>query len=252
MRAVRMHSLALLLSSVRIGCTHASSSGGSSYLNVYGETLQPCSQSGTALTGYLRDGHCVDRDGDYGSHHVCIDLSSVSSSAAGNYQGQNFCQVTGQSDWCSSTDMPCHDDSSSGECPIENWCVCQWAFASYINKAGGCDAIQDVVCDAINSRALEAYYANRARYAAALSCLVERCGLVESSAYYSSLLASGSGSGGGVGSRGVAIGLVVATAFAVLVAYFLLSRKGRGKVEEIDRRWKGDDLTADITVGGIS
>ena len=251
-----MHSLALLLASIRIGCSHASDG---SYLNVYGETLQPCSQSGAALTGYLRDGHCVDRDGDSGSHHICIDLSSVSST--GNYQGQNFCQVTGQSDWCSSTDMPCHDEDDSSseeeECPVENWCVCQWAFASYINKAGGCDAIQDVVCDAINSRALEAYYTNRDKYAAALSCLVERCGLVESSAYYSSLLAAGSGGGGGVGSGAVAIGLGVATALAafagVVAAYFLLlSRKRGGKVEEVDRRWKGDDLTADMTSGGIS
>ena len=239
-RAVRIHSLALLLASI----SHASSS---SYQNVYGETLQPCSRSGMALTGYLRDGHCVDRDGDSGSHHICIDLSSVSS--AGDYQGQNFCQVTGQSDWCASTDMPCHDDSSSGECPVENWCVCQWAFASYVDKAGGCGAIQDVTCDAINARALEAYSANRAKYGAALSCLVERCGL-ESSAYYSSLAA---GSGGGVSSGGVAVGLGVVTALAALagVVAYLLSRKRRGNVE-VNQRWKGDDFTADITVGGIS
>jgi len=223
-----MHSLALLVASIRIRCSHASDG---SYLNVYGETLQPCSQSGAALTGYLRDGHCVDRDGDSGSHHICIDLSSVSST--GNYQGQNFCEVTGQSDWCSGTDMPCHDDPSSEECPVENWCVCQWAFASYVDRAGGCGAIQDVACDAINARALEAYNEDRAKYGSALSCLVERCGL-ESTVYYSSLLAAGSG-GGVVGSGKVAVGLGAATAlvaFAGVVAY-LLSRRGQARWRSI-------------------
>ena len=245
-----MRSLMILTASVRIGCCHAANDGSgtaTSHRNVYGETLMPCSQSGAAITGYLRDGYCVDRDGDSGSHHICIDLSSVTSSAADDGgDGRNFCQVTGQSDWCSSTDMPCHDDASSEECAIENWCVCQWAFASYIEKAGGCDAIQDVHCDAINSRALEAYVANRARYGEALSCLVERCGL-DSSVYYSSSAT--------VHSMGAMIGIGVATALAlaaaVTVAAVLMKRNKSGEVE-VDRRWKRDDSTAEITSGDIS
>ena len=71
--------------------------------NVYGETLQPCSSTGSALTGYTRTGSCVDYQDDVGSHHICIELSSASSN------GQNFCQVTGQSNWCSSS-MPCHQN----------------------------------------------------------------------------------------------------------------------------------------------
>jgi uncharacterized protein (DUF2237 family) len=243
-----MRSLVILTASIRLGCSHAASDGGgsaTSYRNVYGETLQPCSQSGSAITGYLRDGYCVDRNGDSGSHHICIDLSSVSSSAVDG-GGRNFCQVTGQSDWCSSTDMPCHDDASSYECAIENWCVCQWAFASYIEKAGGCDAIQDVRCDAINARALEAYVANRATYGEALSCLVERCGL-DSSVYYSSSATAPS--------RGAMVGLGVATALtlAAVMAFvmYLVTRKRRNEVE-VDRRWKRDDSTAEITSGGIN
>mmetsp|Transcript_24713 Transcript_24713/g.44396 ORF Transcript_24713/g.44396 Transcript_24713/m.44396 type:complete len:164 (+) Transcript_24713:31-522(+) len=140
------------------------------YQNVNSETLQQCSQDGTALTGYTRTGYCVDKNDDAGSHHICINLGSISSS------GQNFCEVTGQSDWCSSTDMSCHEDQSES-CAIENWCVCQWAFASYIEKAGGCDAIQDIQCDAINMQAMEAYKNDDTNYGEALACLSERCGV---------------------------------------------------------------------------
>ena len=44
-----------------------------------------------------------------------------------------------------------------GDCAIGNWCVSQWAFAGYIQKAGGCDAIVEVQCDATNMAALRAY-----------------------------------------------------------------------------------------------
>ncbi|KAL7537639.1 hypothetical protein ACHAXR_012010 [Thalassiosira sp. AJA248-18] len=138
------------------------------YQNVKGESLQPCSQDGSALTGYTRSGYCVDQNDDAGSHHICINLDSIASS------GQNFCEVTGQSDWCSSTNMPCHEDQNQS-CAIENWCVCQWAFASYIEKAGGCDAIQDIKCDSINTKAMEAYQSDYSQYGEALACLYERC-----------------------------------------------------------------------------
>ena len=138
------------------------------YLNVYGEELQPCSSSGQALTGYLRNGSCTALVDDSGSHHICIDLSSTS--------GGNFCSVTGQPDWCSS-EMPCHHDQSM-QCQVHNWCVCQWAFASYIEKAGGCDKIQDLNCSAINMEAIKAYRSSaEEKHAAALQCLESRCNL---------------------------------------------------------------------------
>ena len=141
------------------------------YENILDQPLQPCSQDGTALTGYTRNSYCVDQNDDAGSHHICINLSSIAST------GKNFCEVTGQSDWCSSTDMPCHEDNQKQSCAIENWCVCQWAFASYIAKAGGCDAIQDIQCDAINKQAVEAYKQDYSQYGEALACLYERCEL---------------------------------------------------------------------------
>jgi len=54
--------------------------------------------------------------------------------------------------------------------------VCQWAFASYIEKAGGCDAIQYIQCDAINMQALSAYASSTEdKHKEALECIYERC-----------------------------------------------------------------------------
>merc|ERR1712087_218662 len=146
----------------------------SAYQNVYGGELQKRSESGMALTGFTRIGKCVDRNDDAGSHHVCIDMRSNT--------GGNFCQVTRQPDWCSSS-MRC--DGSYGECPVEHWCVCQWAFASYLKGAGGCDKIQKVVCEATNMVALT-HYRQQAPYnpdvANALQCLEQKCGLQETHA----------------------------------------------------------------------
>mmetsp|Transcript_88317 Transcript_88317/g.189666 ORF Transcript_88317/g.189666 Transcript_88317/m.189666 type:complete len:169 (-) Transcript_88317:285-791(-) len=132
--------------------------------NVLGATLQTCSKPGMALTGFTRDGHCQDEgDDDAGSHHVCIQMKS------------DFCTVTGQPDWCSE-DMECM--GSSGMCPIGNWCVCQWAFSSYIQSAGGCDAIVDLVCDATNQAAVKAYEeSDDPDHKEALACIKKKCNL---------------------------------------------------------------------------
>lgn len=74
--------------------------------------------------------------------------------------------------------MECMEQA--GECSIGNWCVCQWAFAGYIQKAGGCDAIDDIQCDATNMAAHRAYKAqapNDPAIKVALDCLEKRCGL---------------------------------------------------------------------------
>ena len=190
----RMYPVGILLALVLVWSATADdgSSSSSEYLNVYGKPLESCSQDGMALTGWTRTGYCVDLYGDSGSHHICIDLSSLGGSD-GNHQ--NFCAVTGQSDWCDYTDMPCHSDPSQEACPVVDWCVCQWAFASYIQAAGGCDNIQTIVCEAVNRRALLAYQqqvaaassdSDRAKFADAMNCLVDRCGLDESYRYESS------------------------------------------------------------------
>eukprot|EP01083_Nonionella_stella_P193215 713854_1 len=137
-------------------------------LNLYGRTLQPCSSDGMALTGYTRTGSCDSHDHDGGAHHVCIDV--------GGTTGGNFCDVTGQPNWCSSR-MSCHGDESTS-CPVRHWCVCQWAFARYVQMSGGCSDIQDVKCDAVNAKALLAYR-NVTRYKEALDCLESRCAFAQ-------------------------------------------------------------------------
>lgn len=138
------------------------------YLNVNGGALQRCSHPGMALTGWTRNGQCVDYNDDGGSHHICIDLSSNI--------GGNFCSVTRQPNWCGSQ-MACDQDSSQ-RCPVQHWCVCQWAFSAYIDLAGGCDQIQDIVCEATNMAALDAYRARAVsdhKIRGALECLESRC-----------------------------------------------------------------------------
>ena len=134
-----------------------------SALNVYGDELALCSKPGMAMTGFTRDGHCTDLDDDAGSHHICIQMwpSKV-----------NFCNQTGQPDWCED-EMPCHEDASK-TCPIKNWCVCQWAFEAYVQKVG-CDAVVDLQCEAVNKVALDAYEEDKDAHKDALECLRKKC-----------------------------------------------------------------------------
>lgn len=133
--------------------------------SVNGTELKTCSQVGTAITGYTRDGYCQNLLDDRGAHHICIRMKP------------DFCHMTGQPNWCAQQ-MQCM--GQPGVCPIGNWCVCQWAFARYIKMAGGCDSIVDVVCDATNIAALQAYRrsSHDAHIREALECLEKRCGLI--------------------------------------------------------------------------
>jgi uncharacterized protein (DUF2237 family) len=146
------------------GCGVTLQGGSGVALSVTGATLDTCSKPGMALTGFTRDGHCQDLgNDDAGSHHICIQMKP------------DFCTVTGQPDWCSES-MPCM--GSSGNCPIGNWCVCQWAFANYIQMAGGCDSIVDLQCDATNLAALHAYEQSSEQvHKDALTCIQKRCGV---------------------------------------------------------------------------
>jgi uncharacterized protein (DUF2237 family) len=135
-----------------------------SYTNVLGGPLQECSKPGMALTGFTRDGHCIDSgDDDQGAHHICIQMK------------KDFCTVTGQPDWCEEK-MECM--GQAGKCPIGNWCVCQWAFATYLDMAGGCDQIVELQCDATNMAAFKAYEKSTdPRHKTALTCIKSKCGI---------------------------------------------------------------------------
>ena len=93
------------------------------------------------------------------------------------YDGCNTCRAN--------REMPCADSAQPGgaseailECPVKNWCVCEWAFKDYIAAAGGCDAIKSIDCNATNGLAIAHYEAKGTEAAlAALACLEKRCGL---------------------------------------------------------------------------
>lgn len=103
--------------------------------------------------------------------------------------GGNFCEVTGQNNWCGST-MACDEVGTvprqqtlyptESQCPVQHWCVCQWAFAKYLERAGGCDKIQNIVCEATNMQTL-VQYRSKAKtdpsIKEALQCLEKRCRL---------------------------------------------------------------------------
>jgi uncharacterized protein (DUF2237 family) len=197
------------------------------YTNVYGNELQSCSSEGMALTGYTRTGYCVDQNDDTGSHHICIDMSSAT--------GGDFCTVTGQSDWCSS-EMACHEDSSSN-CAVQDWCVCQWAFSAYIEKAGGCDQIQDVVCEAINMESIIAYQKvawRSSAYQDALDCIVDKCSLdLSKSMYASSTYQSGSFFSNLSSRSYVGMSLLLVGTVALAVLAFVRRRKGVGNKAQL-------------------
>eukprot|EP00441_Pelagodinium_beii_P033482 CAMPEP_0197628166 /NCGR_PEP_ID=MMETSP1338-20131121/6571_1 /TAXON_ID=43686 ORGANISM="Pelagodinium beii, Strain RCC1491" /NCGR_SAMPLE_ID=MMETSP1338 /ASSEMBLY_ACC=CAM_ASM_000754 /LENGTH=200 /DNA_ID=CAMNT_0043199095 /DNA_START=41 /DNA_END=643 /DNA_ORIENTATION=+ len=157
-------SLALVLISLPLA------SAKSGVMSIMGKELGYCSQPGTAMTGFTRDGKCGDvGPADAGAHHVCIQMKS------------DFCTVTGQPNWCTTRTFPCM--GKAGQCSIGNWCVCQWAFARYLERAGGCDSIVDLVCDATNMAAFEAYSrSNRPEHVAALECIKKKCGFVNDGA----------------------------------------------------------------------
>lgn len=99
---------------------------------------------------------------------------------------QNFCTVTGQSNWCEE-DSECAEDSSK-QCPKESWCVCEWAFSRYLEDAGGCHKSADIICDATNQITITHYEEAVARGGEdaprakkALHCLKHKCHLKKSS-----------------------------------------------------------------------
>merc|ERR1712238_499520 len=136
-----------------------------------------------ALTGFTRSGSCVELEEDVGSHHICLDMSRLDGMDPKHTDpttSQDFCQVTGQSDWCASQDMACHDGGDDGGCPVIDWCVCQWAFSEYVNAAGGCDKIQQLKCESTNLEAVLAYnkvQLTKPDIQTALECLVAKCNL---------------------------------------------------------------------------
>jgi len=150
--------------------------------NVLGTPLLPCSRPGMALTGYTRDGKCTDHKDDTGSHHVCLKMHEAP---------EDLCKLTKQSDWCSQL-QPCQSAPAT-RCPIQNWCICQWAFDHALTRLqqeskttdDACKALP-IDCHATNREALKAYDhysqtapdpSSRVKARNAASCIRRQCGI---------------------------------------------------------------------------
>lgn len=131
-------------------------------VNVHGGALKACSGTGMAATGYGRDGFCRDEAGDSGSHHMCLDIATGEA---------NFCESTGQPNWCDEKDA-CQGDEKA-RCPRKKWCVCQWAFDKVLQRTPCSELKLD--CAATNLKALEAFRRDPKKYSRALKCIGEKC-----------------------------------------------------------------------------
>lgn len=89
-------------------------------INVFDEPLEPCSED--PVTGYFRDGHCNTCKEDFGSHTVCIKITTEFLEYS-RFKGNDL-----------STPMP--EYGFKGLKPNDAWCLCadRWLQA-YKNNA---------------------------------------------------------------------------------------------------------------------
>lgn len=105
--------------------------------NIYGETLEPCRETGMDKGSWMLDGTCSETDG--GVHQICI--KNIANNA------NEFSKKTGQDNW-------------SDKRKNDNHCVCLGAWSLYVNTQ---DDIKDNIlkCESIPKIALSKKYVSR-------------------------------------------------------------------------------------------
>ena len=90
-------------------------------LNVFGESLLPCSEA--PITGFFRDGCCNTNDDDIGSHTVCIEVTTAFLEYS-RFKGNDL-----------STPVP--EFGFPGLKQGDRWCLCaqRWLEAHHQNMA---------------------------------------------------------------------------------------------------------------------
>ncbi|MDG1689050.1 MAG: DUF2237 domain-containing protein [Gammaproteobacteria bacterium] len=90
-------------------------------LNVFGESLLPCSED--PITGFFRDGCCNTNDDDIGSHTVCIEITTAFLEYS-RFKGNDL-----------STPVP--EFGFPGLKQGDRWCLCaqRWLEAHHQNMA---------------------------------------------------------------------------------------------------------------------
>ena len=111
--------------------------------NVLGGDLEPCGQD--PVTGYLRDGHCRDVDGDVGEHTLCAVVTA------------EFLRYSRERGNDLITPRP--EFEFPGLEPGDRWCLCvgRWAEAAEAGVA------PPVVLEATDESVLRAVDADRLR-----------------------------------------------------------------------------------------
>ena len=111
--------------------------GRASQKNVFGEPLQACSNPGSPVTGFFRDGSCNTCAEDAGSHTVCAVMTA------------EFLEFSERAGNGLSTPMP--EFGFPGLTPGDRWCLCaaRWQQAFEAGMA------PRVVLSATHERALE-------------------------------------------------------------------------------------------------
>jgi hypothetical protein len=139
-------------------------------LNLYGLQLEDCSWPGTAAAGFIEGPKCIHFGIDDDSHNICLDIPTV--------EDNDFCDMTGQENWCNGT-LPCTENPDE-LCPVRNFCVRDYSFSAYLERAGGCDRIGHIKCEATNMMTILDYeerisvdHDMSAAYA--LDCIKEKC-----------------------------------------------------------------------------
>ena len=151
-------------------------------MNIWAEPMERCSGDGMAMTGSKKTGYCTNDGDEEDFEVVCINIEKAKQPGL-FYGGYDFCTVIGDTDpnWCDEY-HPCHHDPHQ-ECSVQNWCVDAESLAEFIHKAGGCDKIGELNCEATNEKVL-AHYEEEVlngedsdrKLEIALDCIKQRCG----------------------------------------------------------------------------
>ena len=117
--------------------------------NVLGEPLEPCSKD--PMTGFKRDGHCRDVEGDQGKHQLCAEMTEA------------FLSFTRKRGNDLQTPQPAFD--FPGLEPGDCWCLCvpRWleAYEAGVAPPVHLEATSQSVLDDVSLEVLREHAVNQ-------------------------------------------------------------------------------------------
>ena len=82
-------------------------------VNLFGKSLEPCTQGDETITGWTRSGSCTWEASDVGFHQVCAKMSKAFLKSSAKYDRNDLSSVV----------------QDGG-----HWCICAWAWASAVSR----------------------------------------------------------------------------------------------------------------------